>query len=142
MLSRRERYQIDVVKPSKQDATERVLNWNEVYQAYTPELAVIEAQRCLLCEHAPCMQACPLHNDIPGALFLLGDAIFWARQKGSSKPPTCLTSADAFARRKNFARGRVWWERARRRSRLASWKPSRSIMFAAPMDIRSANALR
>ena len=57
MLSRRERYQIDVVKPSKQDATERVLNWNEVYQAYTPELAVIEAQRCLLCEHAPCMLA-------------------------------------------------------------------------------------
>ena len=76
MLSRRERYQIDVVKPSKQDAIERVLNWNEVYQAYTPELAVIEAQRCLLCEHAPCMQACPLGNDIPGALFLLGEGDF------------------------------------------------------------------
>src|SRR2546423_13458557 len=76
MLNRRQRYDIDVVKPDKQDAGERVHNWNEVYQSYTPELAVIEAQRCLLCEHAPCMQACPLHNDIPGALFLLGDGDF------------------------------------------------------------------
>jgi glutamate synthase (NADPH/NADH) small chain len=76
VLSRRQRYDIDVVKPEKQDAGERVHNWNEVYQAYTPELAVIEAQRCLLCEHAPCMQACPLHNDIPGAFFLLGEGDF------------------------------------------------------------------
>ncbi len=72
MLSRRERYCIDVVKPAKQDAGERVQNWNEVYQSYVPELAIQEAQRCLLCEHSPCQQACPLHNDIPGALFLLG----------------------------------------------------------------------
>ncbi|MGH9671202.1 MAG: NAD(P)-binding protein, partial [Terriglobales bacterium] len=76
MLSRRERYQIDLVKVAKQDAEERVHNWNEVYQGYTPELAVLEAQRCLLCEHAPCMQACPVHNDIPGAFYLLGDGDF------------------------------------------------------------------
>ncbi len=73
MLSRRERYDIDVNKPEKQEAEDRVHNWNEVYESYTPEMAVLEAQRCLLCEHAPCMQACPLHNDIPGAFFLLGE---------------------------------------------------------------------
>src|SRR5437763_6226541 len=73
MLNRRQRYDIDVVKPDKQDAGERVHNWNEVYQSYSPEMAVLEAQRCLLCEHAPRMQACPLHNDIPGAFFLLGE---------------------------------------------------------------------
>ena len=76
MLSRRERYQIDQIKVAKQDSAERVHNWNEVYQGYTPELAVLEAQRCLLCEHAPCMQACPVHNDIPGAFYLLGDGDF------------------------------------------------------------------
>ena len=76
MLSRRERYAIDQVKVAKQDSEERVHNWNEVYQGYTPELAVLEAQRCLLCEHAPCMQACPVHNDIPGAFYLLGDGDF------------------------------------------------------------------
>jgi glutamate synthase (NADPH) small chain len=76
MLSRRERYQIDVHKPAKQDPQLRVHNWNEVYNLYTPEMAVLEAQRCLLCEHAPCMRACPLHNDIPGAFFFLGEGDF------------------------------------------------------------------
>src|SRR6266705_3036149 len=76
MLDRRQRYAIDVVKPAKQAAETRVHNWNEVYESYPPELAVIEAQRCLLCEHAPCMQACPVSNDIPGALFLLGQGDF------------------------------------------------------------------
>lgn len=93
MLSRRERYDIDVVKPAKQEAAERVRNWNEVYQPYTPELAVIEAQRCLLCEHAPCMQACPVHNDIPAAFFHLGNGdILAAAEKfyeTSNMPDVC-----------------------------------------------------
>jgi glutamate synthase (NADPH/NADH) small chain len=93
MINRRERYDIDVNKPAKQDAQERVHNWNEVYQAYTPELAVLEAQRCLLCEHAPCMQACPLHNDIPGAFFHLGNGdVLAAAEKfyeTSNMPDVC-----------------------------------------------------
>ncbi|HZQ90577.1 MAG TPA: NAD(P)-dependent oxidoreductase [Terriglobales bacterium] len=93
MLNRRQRYDIDVLKPEKQDAGERVHNWNEVYQPYTIEMAVIEAQRCLLCEHAPCMQACPLHNDIPGAFFLLGEGdVVGAAEKfleTSNMPDVC-----------------------------------------------------
>jgi len=93
MLSRRERYDIDVTKPEKQDPGDRVHNWNEVYQSYTPELAVLEAQRCLLCEHAPCMQACPLQNDIPGAFFLLGEGdLLGAAEKfleTSNMPDVC-----------------------------------------------------
>ena len=76
LIRRNQRYRIDKVKPSKQDPTARVENFNEVYKGYTPELAIEQAQRCLYCDHAPCNKGCPLHNDIPAALFLLGQGDF------------------------------------------------------------------
>jgi glutamate synthase (NADPH/NADH) small chain len=76
MINRRQRFKIEAVKPPKQDPQERVHNFNEVSQTYTPELAMEQAQRCLYCDHAPCSKACPLHNDIPAALFLLGQGDF------------------------------------------------------------------
>lgn len=76
MINRRERFKIEAVKPPKQDAQERIHNFNEVSQSYTPEVAMEQAQRCLYCDHAPCVKACPLHNDIPAALFLLGQGDF------------------------------------------------------------------
>src|SRR5512135_550984 len=76
MINRRERYRLDVVKPPKQDPQQRIYNFSEVSQGYAPEIAVQQAQRCLYCDHAPCVSACPLHNDIPGALFLLGQGDF------------------------------------------------------------------
>ncbi|HXZ28504.1 MAG TPA: NAD(P)-dependent oxidoreductase [Terriglobales bacterium] len=89
MPDRRQSYDLDVVKVPKQDPGLRVHNWNEVYDGYTPELAVLEAQRCLLCEHAPCMLACPVQNDIPGALFLAAHGDF-------------LGAAEKFAETSNF----------------------------------------
>ena len=76
MINRRQRFKIDAVKPAKQNAQQRVYNFNEVSQPYTPETAMEQAQRCLYCDHAPCSKACPLHNDIPAALFLLGQGDF------------------------------------------------------------------
>jgi len=52
-----------------------VSNFNEVSQPYTPETAIEQAQRSLYCDHAPCSKGCPLHNDIPAALFLQGDFV-------------------------------------------------------------------
>lgn len=34
--------------------------------ALTPNQAVVEANRCLFCSDAPCINACPTHIDIPG----------------------------------------------------------------------------
>ncbi len=37
----------------------------ELQPAYTPQQAVVEAQRCLFCFDAPCIQACPTGIDVP-----------------------------------------------------------------------------
>jgi len=91
--SRRDQYQIESIKPKKQDAVERVHNFDEVSQPYTTEQAMQQAQRCLLCEHSPCALGCPLHNDIPAALFALsqGDFVGAARKfmETSNFPDVC-----------------------------------------------------
>jgi glutamate synthase (NADPH/NADH) small chain len=48
-----------------QDPAQRVHIFNEVNLGYTPEIARKEAQRCLQCKDAPCMQGCPVHVNIP-----------------------------------------------------------------------------
>ena len=41
-------------------------NFDEVALGYTPELAVIEASRCIECRNRPCIAGCPVDIDIPG----------------------------------------------------------------------------
>jgi glutamate synthase (NADPH/NADH) small chain len=55
----------------KQEPSERVHNFDEVYLHYDLESAMAEAKRCIQCPAAPCAKACPLHNDIPLALWHL-----------------------------------------------------------------------
>ncbi|MEM4293061.1 MAG: NADPH-dependent glutamate synthase [Thermoplasmata archaeon] len=50
----------------KQKPEERVKNFNEVALGYTEDLAVKEAERCLQCPKHPCIDGCPVNNDIPG----------------------------------------------------------------------------
>ncbi|HLZ71692.1 MAG TPA: NADPH-dependent glutamate synthase [Dehalococcoidia bacterium] len=65
------RLNIPVQPIAKQAAADRVKNWNEVYFGFDLEGAIVEANRCIDCPTAPCMEACPVHNDIPAALRLL-----------------------------------------------------------------------
>ncbi len=77
MLPRPEAKEIDrkrrMALPSqpipKQDPQERIRNFEEVYLSYDEEAAITEAMRCIQCPAAPCTKACPLHNDIPLALW-------------------------------------------------------------------------
>lgn len=57
----------------KQPPRERVQNFEETYLPLQMDAAIVEAARCIDCPSAPCMSACPVHNDIPGALKLLED---------------------------------------------------------------------
>jgi glutamate synthase (NADPH) small chain len=65
------RLEISVVPVPKQAPAERVHNWDESYLGYSLEAAKIEAERCIHCPSAPCQDACPTGNDIPGALMWL-----------------------------------------------------------------------
>ena len=54
---------------------------------------MVEATRCIQCPAAPCIKACPLHNDIPGAFWLLesGDFVGAANKfrETSTMPDVC-----------------------------------------------------
>ena len=55
----------------KQSPEERLRNFDETYLSLDLDSAMIEAARCIDCPSAPCMAACPVHNDIPAALKFL-----------------------------------------------------------------------
>ena len=52
-------------KMPAQAPEERITNFREVALGFTPELALAEAERCLNCKAAPCMQGCPVGVHIP-----------------------------------------------------------------------------
>ena len=84
---------IGVQKVPKQAADERVRNWDETYLGFDLNAAKIEAQRCIQCPSAPCQEACPVSNDIPGAFALLeeGDIVGAASKfrETSNLPEMC-----------------------------------------------------
>ena len=50
----------------EQDPQVRATNFEEVCLGYNREEAVEEAERCLHCKNAKCVQGCPVNIDIPG----------------------------------------------------------------------------
>ncbi len=51
---------------------ERLGDFEEAFHLYDLETLKAEASRCILCRAPqPCVEACPLHNDIPLALWLI-----------------------------------------------------------------------
>ncbi|MCH7997992.1 MAG: NADPH-dependent glutamate synthase [Chloroflexi bacterium] len=76
-IDRKARLKIPFQPVPKQDPKERVKNWDEVYLGYDLPTAQLEATRCIQCPAAPCIKACPIDNDIPGALLKLeeGDVL-------------------------------------------------------------------
>lgn len=60
---------VDVLKRvpvREQDPKVRATNFEEVCLGYNKEEAMAEAERCLTCKNAKCIQGCPVAIDIPG----------------------------------------------------------------------------
>jgi len=52
-------------KPHEQDAIARRSNFEAVEEDLTPQQVKLEAQRCLRCKNARCIQGCPVNINIP-----------------------------------------------------------------------------
>jgi glutamate synthase (NADPH/NADH) small chain len=73
---------------------ERTCDFDDVVISFEPERAMVEAARCIHCpDPAPCMVACPPHNDIPSAMWLIEQGRFSEAaeiyHKTSSLPEIC-----------------------------------------------------
>ncbi|MGA8572636.1 MAG: NADPH-dependent glutamate synthase [Desulfobaccales bacterium] len=65
-------------KMPEQEPKVRARNFEEVPFGYTPELARLEAQRCIQCKDPRCKQGCPVEIDIPQFIAAIKEGEFEA----------------------------------------------------------------
>ncbi len=92
-LSTKERMAIDRQSMPAQDAHDRAANFGEVNLGFTEQLAMLEAQRCLLCKKPTCIEGCPVRVNIPQFIELLarGDLAAAASSLLSDNALPCVT---------------------------------------------------
>jgi len=62
--------------PPKRSASERVVDFGEIYSDFDEESVRRQASRCIQCPDPLCMQGCPLSNRIPDWLALASEGAF------------------------------------------------------------------
>lgn len=93
-IDRKDRVHIPFFELDHRPASERVCDFNETVINLDEERAIREASRCIHCpDPAPCMLACPTHNDIPSAMWLIEQGRFLEAaelyRQTSSLPEIC-----------------------------------------------------
>ncbi len=77
----------------EQDPKVRIRNFDEVPLGYSPETAMLEAKRCIMCKKPGCVSGCPVDIDIPAFIKLIaeGDFLGAARKlkETNSLPAVC-----------------------------------------------------
>jgi glutamate synthase (NADPH) small chain len=76
MADKKEKQKVPRQKMPEQEAKVRARNFNEVPFGYTPDLAQLEAGRCLQCKKPKCTEGCPVEIDIPAFVKLISDGDF------------------------------------------------------------------
>ncbi|GAB4572488.1 MAG: NADPH-dependent glutamate synthase [Anaerolineae bacterium] len=74
--ARKERLTLPPQPRRERPVATRLMDFEEIAIPFTPEEAIAEANRCLLCPSAPCRDACLAENDLPGAMWLIGHGQF------------------------------------------------------------------
>ncbi len=76
-IDRRERLQMLAQRLDYRPVEERIQDFDEACLGFTPETARAEASRCIQCPSPQaCVLACPLHNDIPAAMWEISEGNF------------------------------------------------------------------
>jgi len=71
-IDRKARVYMPYEELSLRPPRERVCDFGDVVVPLDSDRAMLEASRCIHCpDPAPCMLACPAHNDIPSAMWLI-----------------------------------------------------------------------
>ncbi len=91
--ARREKMSIPPQPATTREPAMCLSDFDETLIPFSAEQAVTEASRCLYCPGAPCMKACVLGNDIPGAMWLISQGDFSGAaelyRKTSTMPEFC-----------------------------------------------------
>jgi glutamate synthase (NADPH/NADH) small chain len=93
-LDRKVRARMPSLEVQTRPADERVNDFDDAVIPLSAEQAKLEAARCVQCpDPAPCMLACPTHNDIPSAMWLIEQGRFLEAaqlyRQTSSLPEIC-----------------------------------------------------
>ena len=93
-IDRKERYYKPFADLDLRPPGERTCDFEDVVISFNSERAKLEAARCIHCpDPAPCMLACPTHNDIPSAMWLIEQGRFQEAaqlyHQTSSLPEVC-----------------------------------------------------
>ncbi|UCD99221.1 MAG: NAD(P)-dependent oxidoreductase [Chloroflexota bacterium] len=93
-IDRKKRAHTPSLEVATRPIAERIGDFDDVTIPMTPEQAQMEAARCVHCpDPAPCVEACPAHNDIPSAMWLIEQGEFLEAaqlyRQTSSLPELC-----------------------------------------------------
>ncbi len=93
VVDRKARMRIPLENVRSRPVEARLADFEATFLPLTEDQARQAASRCIHCPEAPCVEACPVHNDIPSAMWLIEHGDFEAAaqvyRQTSSLPEVC-----------------------------------------------------